>query len=402
MYFFNQHRHSFHVGRKRRPSMKKRRGAVAVFAVVMMVVIIGFGALTLDVGAMYNTRCDLQNAADSAAMASASAYATPAMLQIRQSKNVSAATSEVFNNISTTASQYSLLHRSLGRTETKLESGDVVRGYLDLNQLDAEIDTAAPASSFNAVRILLRRDSQSQNGALELTFAAIFGKNDTDVTASATAAFDDRMSGYDPYVPGAAELWPFTMHKNDYQYWLNNPVDAYKYDSDSETVSSGSDDALEVRLYPEKLASGNFGLLNIGNIGNGTGGIADHIKNGIPDTDLEDEIGTPVLQYVDDDGDPITHNIGGTPGLKASLQGDIKSRVGDVVAIFIHDQTTGNGSNVKYRTTGVRFVRVMNANLNGGNKAVWVQPVSYDGPGVTTHPSAPSSGGAAGKVVLVR
>ena len=56
-----------------RQSPRRRKGVAAVFALVMLVVLIGFASLTLDVGAMYNTRADLQNAADAAAMAGAAA-----------------------------------------------------------------------------------------------------------------------------------------------------------------------------------------------------------------------------------------------------------------------------------------------------------------------------------------
>ena len=53
----------------------RRRGAVVAFALVMMIVLVGFASLTLDVGAIYNTRADLQNAADAAALAGASVLA---------------------------------------------------------------------------------------------------------------------------------------------------------------------------------------------------------------------------------------------------------------------------------------------------------------------------------------
>jgi len=50
----------------------RRRGAVAVMIVVASFVIVGFAALAIDVGVMYNAKADLQRAADSAALAGAS------------------------------------------------------------------------------------------------------------------------------------------------------------------------------------------------------------------------------------------------------------------------------------------------------------------------------------------
>ncbi len=62
----------------------RARGIVAVQALLFPVVILGFAALTVDVGVMYNTRADLQRAADAATLAGASAYTTDAMMRIRQ------------------------------------------------------------------------------------------------------------------------------------------------------------------------------------------------------------------------------------------------------------------------------------------------------------------------------
>ena len=49
----------------------------------MLPALIGFAALTIDVGAMYSVRNDLQISADAAALAAASAYAGDEMIQIQ-------------------------------------------------------------------------------------------------------------------------------------------------------------------------------------------------------------------------------------------------------------------------------------------------------------------------------
>ena len=56
----------FHV-----PPPGTRKGAVIVLVAVLIVVLLGFTVLAVDVGYMYDTRAELQNAADSAAMAAA-------------------------------------------------------------------------------------------------------------------------------------------------------------------------------------------------------------------------------------------------------------------------------------------------------------------------------------------
>ena len=57
---------------------------------------------------------------------------------------------------------------------------------------------------------------------------------------------------------------------------------------------------------------------------------------------------------------------------------------------------------MNYQITGMRFARVMEAELNGNNKRVWLQPASFAGAGVRTSAAAASSGGIGGQIVLVR
>ena len=54
----------------------RRRGAVAVQVAVSMTAIMGFAALTIDVGVIYNAKTDLQRTADAAALAASSKLAS--------------------------------------------------------------------------------------------------------------------------------------------------------------------------------------------------------------------------------------------------------------------------------------------------------------------------------------
>ena len=49
----------------------RRRGAAAVAVVVSLVVLLGFAALSIDLGHLYLTRAELQRTADAAALAGA-------------------------------------------------------------------------------------------------------------------------------------------------------------------------------------------------------------------------------------------------------------------------------------------------------------------------------------------
>lgn len=372
----------------------RRRGAVMVFTVVMIFVLIGFASLTLDVGALYGVRADLQNAADASALSGASVLAGDDMLKVRVTKNgsISAVTSMIFDR----AHDVGLRHTSFGASGTVLEQSDVVTGWIDLVSSTSAIDTGKPASQFNAVYVLARRSHTSANGPVKFFFASIFGKKEGEVSASAVAAYDDRVSGYDPGA-GGADLWPFTIRLTEYDKQVAAGSDKYDYDSNTGNVSSGKDGVPEVDIYPANLGPGNFGALRIKG-----GSQITHIEDGIPPEDIEEEIGTEQLNFYDDHGKAVTYSISGDPGLKASLENSIKTRIGDVVAVPVHDVVSGGGANTKYRVVGLRFARVMRVSLQSGSKGLWVQPVSYAGPGVIVAPSAPSSGGVAGRFVLVR
>ena len=379
----------------------RHRGAVAVLSLVMLVVLLGFASLTLDVGALYSTRADLQNGADAAAMAGASAYTLPEMMSLRMGKVTDS--HEVFQHAVARAQATGLNNRSFAAGGTDIPAEDVELGWINLESATAEIDTGGSPDKFNAVGVITKRSTDSANGPVNFYFAPIFGKHSSNVSASAVAAFDDRFSGYDVSIPDTAPLWPFTIEEKDYAQGLIAGSDLYSHDEEN-GVQAIADGISEVQLYPYELAPGEYGLLNVGTPNHGVGPLSEQILYGIPSGQLLIETGYPHLSFYDDAGLPRTYQITGNPGLKSSLQSSIETRIGDIVGIFLHDSVSGSGAGAVYRITGIRFARVMSVHLQGSSKddGIWLQPVSYTGPGVKITPGAPSSNGAAGRIVLVR
>ncbi|MGB4707751.1 MAG: pilus assembly protein TadG-related protein [Fuerstiella sp.] len=64
-----KHIRKSHNPRNAPSTQKKRKGAIIVFAAVMIAVVIGFAAFTVDVGMVTLTKGQMQSAADSAAHA---------------------------------------------------------------------------------------------------------------------------------------------------------------------------------------------------------------------------------------------------------------------------------------------------------------------------------------------
>lgn len=277
-------------------SKNRRTGAVMVFALVILVVLIGFASLTLDVGALYNTRADLQNAADAAALAGASMLAEDAMMEIRYAKQKYA--TEILQDVFERASTVAANVTSFGGKPVVLNGSDVITGWIDLTSPSSPIDTGKAASLTNAVHVVAHRSKESPSGPVDLFFASIFGYSHAEVSASATAAFDDRVSGYDP--AGDADLIPITIGLKVYGQELLKLADAYGFAADTGEVHKQSDGIPEINLYPLSTSPGNFGLLNIGNDNQSVGGTGTQIENGVPPEKLEKEIGEPLLNFIDD------------------------------------------------------------------------------------------------------
>lgn len=391
----------------------RRRAIVAVQVAVMLVMLLGVAALTVDVGVLYNTRADLQRTADAAALAGASSYTTDAMMAVRMGSSESANLSLVTSAVRDRVNQFSGLNSTFGLSTTLVEAGDVSTGWLNLSSASDTIHVNPVAADFNAVSVLLRREDATEagaNGAVKLFFAPVLGWLAGEIDASAVAVFDDRVASV-AVTENGADLMPFTIHEDAFLSELAAGGDQYAYDDSSGTVGESGDGIREVRIYPFPLSGndyeegdGNFGVLNIGTGNQGISAEEEQILNGVPASDFELEIGTSDLTFADSTGTPVTYDITGSPGMESSLKSTLSERVGDVVAFFLHDNVVLSGSNATYTITQIRYGRVMGVRLTGppSDRGLYIQPVSYTGSEVRISPTAPSSGGLVGRIVLAR
>lgn len=162
------------------PRGPRRRAVVALQVGVMMTVLVGFAALTIDVGAMYNTKADLQRTVDAAALAAAS----------RLSMN--GEDIDPLDLARVAATGYVEANPVIGHTVTIDSAVDVVFGRA---QYDADTNsyTFTPTDAVpDAVRVTVRHTEGSPNGPVPLYFAHVFGKSHTEMTVSATAVMVPR------------------------------------------------------------------------------------------------------------------------------------------------------------------------------------------------------------------
>ena len=153
---------------------RKRRAAVSAMVCVMIPILLGFAVLTIDVGVLFNTRADMQNAADAGALA-----ATNVLASDRSSEAVQLAREHAMDIIQR--------HYSLGG-KLAIASTDLVFGKFDYDPYANQFSFSPTDVLPDGVRISVQAAEGSANGPVSLFFASIFGKPTADVRASSAAA----------------------------------------------------------------------------------------------------------------------------------------------------------------------------------------------------------------------
>jgi len=186
-----------------RPTKAPRRqqGTVALFA-LMLTLIFAAGAFALDIGHALVVRNELQNAADAGALAGARALYNPGT----ESPNWGTAQTQGVVMVSLNGSDGVPLSQSL-----------VEPGYLNVTGTPAGLQppTITPgADDVPAVRVTVSRDSQTNGGALKLSFGGFVGLREAPISATAVAF----VSGPGSIAKGG--LFPLAISKCLYDtYW---------------------------------------------------------------------------------------------------------------------------------------------------------------------------------------
>jgi len=167
----------------RRLLRHRKRAVVAAQVAIVLVVLLGMAALTIDVGALYNARADLQATADAAALASAS------MLSQYGEDHSPSELAEA------AAVRYVEGNPVFADAMTIDPNTDISfwRVYYDPEAEDYEFTEVDPeVTAADAVKIRVRRTDDSPNGAVPLFFARILGIDEMEMAAEATAVMVPR------------------------------------------------------------------------------------------------------------------------------------------------------------------------------------------------------------------
>jgi len=181
--------------------LRSEAAAVAALVAVSLMGTAGLLAAAVDLGVVYTARAELQNAADSSALAGAATLIV---------QNGSGALLTQPSVAIATAAQYAAANKALGVSLT-MRTEDLTMGFWDSQTHSFDPNRIGPSGNpddLNAVQVTLRRDKFA-NSPVTTYFARILGINEVQVTATATAIL-----GYPGKVPGAVVDLPIAVHKD--------------------------------------------------------------------------------------------------------------------------------------------------------------------------------------------
>lgn len=152
----------------------RRRGVVAVKVAVLALVLLGFTALAVDMGAIYDAKAELQRTADAAVLAAAEGLVTagdaePTVLALSR------------------AVEYAANNTVWGQPMELDPATDVTFGRASYNPATGGYDFTASSDMPDAVQVCVRKTADSPNGAFGLYFASVLGVDSVDLSATATA-----------------------------------------------------------------------------------------------------------------------------------------------------------------------------------------------------------------------
>ncbi len=167
------------MGRLRR-FLKEERGAASIMVAVSLVVILGMGALAVDLGYVMSTRSEVQKAADASALAAASR-----LVQLYNDQGGDMTEAEMAAAAIAAANQWSQSNTASNSSLT-VAANDVQLGVW--NPSAKTFTLGGAANELNAVKITMRRDGTT-NGPISLFFGSVVGVSTVNVSAQAVSWF---------------------------------------------------------------------------------------------------------------------------------------------------------------------------------------------------------------------
>jgi Flp pilus assembly protein TadG len=392
---------------------RDRRATAAWTFALLLPVIIGILALSIDSGVLCLARAQLSSAADAAALAGAQQLASDTRLT--GAANMTSLIALANNQAVSLAGRNQVLGQPVdvvGNPYNTVDSSatDVLVGYIDptaaYSSSSTLLTTPASAQLFNAVSVTASR-SPSRTGVVPAFFSSVMGFHGSSISVSSTAlAWNYSIAGFRTTSNGlSAHMLPIVLDVDTYNAMMAGvgttigaATDQYTWNPTTQTVTSGPDGVPESVLYPVESGNpGNWGTIKVGVDNNSTSILNDQILNGISPSELATfPNGTIAL---DTSLTPPSITFPGNPGISAGIKSSLTAIIGDPVTIPIYDLTGGNGSNAWYRVIAFAGMRIMAVNFQGNPKYVIIQPAFVKDP--TAIPGTAQSSWTKGGLIVL-
>jgi hypothetical protein len=370
----------------------QRRGAVAPLVGLLAIFLLGMVAFAVDIGWVVLTQSELQNAADSAALAGVKPlmdgyvqYNLPGVSAAQQTAILTAAQNNAIANAQTFASY----HSAGGVNNLVLNSNDIQFGVTD-----ASGNYSANFPGFpNTIVVTMRRD-QSANGALSLFVAPVMGIQSTSVTASAGATmYGGTVSSLQNTLINNVSVLPMAYDANAWNsFWATG------LSPDGTTSTSGGYPALQI--YPCVAEPGNLGPIGLNGHRPGSSKEIAWVNNGLSQSDLNGLLSAGLLPI---SASNTVYNWQGNTGFKSSVISAVNAQAGTqfLLPLFTpfnpgvpipSDYTAAQSTGFSYYYDIVQFVGVT---VVSGSSSITVQPSAYLDPNlVFSSPAAPVTSGS--------
>lgn len=342
-------------------------------AAMLMVPLLGMLALAVDLGWAAVTQAELQNAADSAALAAAGQMAsgfTQYNLPGQTEGDAILAVAE--QNAVTFAQRFAVNNAAADVRSLALDASDVVFGFTDASGTFSTAFSGYP----NTVQVTVRRDG-SANGSLPLFFAQILGISTLDLSATAAATIyaggaENGFTGFNRSSPFKGSFLPVAL---DVTVWNNYLATGQSADGNVHNDSSG---VPQLNVFPNpSSAQGSFGAVNIGPPPSATN-FSTWIKSGPSSTDLA---------FLTNNGSvPVStsnaRSWSAGPTLTSSNLADFQTVVGAARSVILFEPPAPTSSTGSYNVVGFGGITIKSATVVSGQLNLSIQPIAVFDPSI--------------------
>jgi len=352
------------------------QGKFLAFTLVFSSVLLGFAALSVDIGVIAATRSQLKTVADAAALAGARQLVSDSRLS-----STYIPITEVVN-ANSKAIAIGQANAVLGHAAV-IQTSDLAVGTKTLPDPNDSTFTSTTSTTTNSVQVTARRDA-SHGGIIPAYFSRVLGSSGSSASVTSTATVEVFTIGGFTAGTSPSNVLPITMLKSTYDSMFTTPItDNYSYSPSGGTygtVTAGHDGEPEAQMYAIGNQPGNYGTVNFGVSNNSTSILGNQISNGITQAQMDAQFPPNGVFSFNNTG---TLTLSGNTGISSGIKDNLTGIIGKPEAVLLYTSVTGPGNNASYTVVGFGAMRIVAVDFQGQNKNVVIQRAFISDPTAT-------------------